>query len=140
MNDDIFLAEQKLNLAKKNYAEGKYLNAVAHCNQALNFVRFSSDADILKEIYFLLGLSHLELGTYYSEWDINDSILACKYFDKVLAIDDKFVAAYLNRGLAIITWGNNYNLALKDFEKVLELDPNNELALKHRKLCDENLQ
>ena len=63
MNDDIMLARQKLEEAKRNYEEGKYNNTVAYCNQVLEYVRFSSDADIKKEVYYLLGLAHLKLGT-----------------------------------------------------------------------------
>lgn len=143
MNDDV-IAKKKLEEARKNYDEGKYNNAVAYCNQALNFVRFDSDTATAKEIYFLLGLAHSELGTSYTEWDLNDSILACKYFGKVIDIDKNFSEAYLQRGLAILKWGNNYTLALKNFEKVLELKPDNESALKYREICrrlsDENLQ
>ena len=131
--DDKAIAAQKLAEAKKNYDMGKYLNAVAYCEQALKFMRFHSDG--VKEIYFLLGLAHSELGTTYSEWDLNDSILACKYFDKVIAMDENFSEAYLQRGLAILRWGNNYRLALADFDKVLELEPDNELASEGRDVC-----
>ena len=139
MKDDILVAREKLEEARKNYAMGKYNNAVAYCNQALQFVRFGSDSDMVKEIYFLLGLAHLELGTSYTVWDLNDEILACKYFDKVIAMDNNCVEAYLYRGLAIIRWGNNYKLAIADFDKVLELEPDNELARKCRELCYEQL-
>ena len=139
MKDDILVAREKLEEARKNYAMGKYNNAVAYCNQALQFVRFGSDSDMVKEIYFLLGLAHLELGTSYTVWDLNDEILACKYFDKVIAMDNNCVEAYLNKGLAIIRWGNNYKLAIADFDKVLELEPDNELARKCREFCYEQL-
>jgi len=139
MKEDILVAREKLEEARKNYDMGKYNNTVAYCNQALQFVRFGLDLDIIKEIYFLLGMAHLELGTSYTVWDINDSILACKYFDKVIAMDSNCVEAYLNKGLAIIRWGNNYKLAIADFDKVLELEPDNELARKCRELCYEQL-
>ena len=87
----------------------------------------------------MLGLAHLELGTSYTVWDFNDGILACKYFDKVIAMDNNCVEAYLNKGLAIIRWGNNYRLAIADFDKVLELEPDNELARKCREFCYEQL-
>lgn len=131
--DDKLIAAQKLSEAKKNYDMGKYYNAVAYCEQALKFMRFHADG--LKKIYFLLGLAHSELGTSYTEWDINDSILACKCFDKVIAMDENFSEAYLQRGLAILRWGNNYRLALADFDKVLELEPDNELATEGRDVC-----
>lgn len=137
MKDDRLIAIEKLEEARKNYDMGKYNNTVAYCNQALQFVRFGSDKDITKEIFYLLGLAHLELGTSYSEWDLNDSILACKYFDKVIAMDSNYVEAYLYRGLAIIKWGNNYKLAIAYFDKVLELEPDNEQACKYRKCCEQ---
>lgn len=139
MKDDILVAREKLEEARKNYAMGKYNNVVAYCSQALQFVRFGLDSDMVKEIYFLLGLAHLELGTSYTVWDLNDEILACKYFDKVIAMDNNCVEAYLYRGLAIIRWGNNYKLAIADFDKVLEFEPDNELARKCRELCYEQL-
>ena len=139
MKDDKLIAKQKLENARINYNMGKYNNTVAYCSQALQFVRFGSDSDIVKEIYFLLGLAHLELGTSYTEWDLNDSILACKYFDKVIEIDSNYIEAYLYRGLAIIKWGNNYNLAIADFDKVLEFEPDNEQACKCREFCYEQL-
>ena len=140
MKDDRLIAIEKLEEARKNYEMGRYNNAVAYCNQALQFVRFGSDKDITKEIFYLLGLAHLELGTSYTEWDLNDSILACKYFDKVIAMDSNYVEAYLNRGLAIVRWGNNYKLAIADFDKVLELELDNELARKCREFCYEELR
>lgn len=146
MKDDRLIAIEKLEEARKNYEMGRYNNTVAYCNQALQFVRFGSDKDITKEIFYLLGLAHLELGTSYSEWDLNDSILACKYFDKVIAMDSNYVEAYLNRGLAIVRWGNsgiymaNYELAIADFDKVLELEPDNEQARKYREQCYEQLR
>lgn len=133
--DDKLIAAQKLTEAKKNYDMGKYYNAVACCEQALRFVRFNSNSDAAKEIYFLLGMAHSELGTSYSEWDINDSILACKYFTAAIARDENFTAAYLYRGLAILRWGNNYRLALADFDKVLELEPDNQSAAEWREVC-----
>lgn len=139
MKDDRLIAIEKLEEARKNYEMGRYNNTVAYCNQALQFVRFGSDKDITKEIFYLLGLAHSELGTSYTEWDLNDSILACKYFDKVIAMDSNYVEAYLNRGLAIVKWGNNYKLAIADFDKVLELELDNELARKCREFCYEQL-
>ena len=139
MKDDRLIAREKLEEARKNYEMGRYNNTVAYCNQALQFVRFGSDKDITKEIFYLLGLAHLELGTSYTEWDFNDSILACKYFSKVIEMDSNFVEAYLYRGLTIITWGNNYKLAIKAFDKVLELEPDNEQARKYREFCYEQL-
>lgn len=140
MNDDIKIAKEKLEEAKKYLKEGNYNNAVAYCNKALNFARFSSDKDMKKEIYYLLGLAHSALGTYYTEWDINDSILACKYFRKVIELDKDFVGAYLSNGMAILKWGNNYELAKADFEKVLELEPDNELARKELEFCNKQLE
>ena len=139
MKEDKLVAREKLEEARKNYTMGKYNNAVAYCSQALQFVQFGSDSDMVKEVYYLLGLAHLELGTSYSIWDLNDGILACKYFSKVIEMDSNFVEAYLYRGLTIITWGNNYKLAIMDFDKVLELEPDNEQARKYREFCYEQL-
>ena len=146
MKDDRLIAREKLEEARRNYDEGAYNNTVAYCNQAFNFVRFGVDTDMVKEIHFLLGLAHFQLGTSYTVWDTNDSILACKYFDKVIEMDSNFVEAYLYGGLAILRWGNygiytpNYEIAKTYFEKVLELEPDNEIARKYREFCCEELR
>ena len=51
MKDDMLVTREKLEEARKNYAMGKCNNAVAYCSQALQFVRFGLDSDIVKEIY-----------------------------------------------------------------------------------------
>lgn len=45
----------------------------------------------------------------------------------------------MNRGRAILRWGNNYKLMIADFEKVLELEPDNEKACKYLEFCYEQL-
>lgn len=124
--------EDNFNKALENFAAGKYLNARAYCLRALRLKE--RDA---KEIYFLLGLTESELGSWVTEWDINDTIAACVYFDKVIRLEPDCAAAYFQRGRAILRWGNNYRLALENFEKVLELDPDNEAARRYCEICRE---
>lgn len=113
--------------ALENFAAGKYLNTRAYCLRALRLKE--RDA---KEIYFLLGLAESELGTWIDDWD---TLAARVYFDKVIRLEPECTAAYFQRGRAILRWGNNYQIALADFEKVLELDSDNEEARRYCETC-----
>ena len=125
-NEDIQLSNQLLAEAQKNFNAGKFLNTVAFCEKSLRINPKNIQSN------FLMGLAHLKLGTYYTEWDFNDSITACKYFRKVIELDSKNVAAYLYCGIAIATLGNNFKLAIEYFDKCLELDPENATAYFYR--------
>lgn len=129
-DEDIAAANEKFDAAQKNYTAGKFLNAQAYCQSALRL----NPADA-KRINFLLGLIHLELGTSSSHWDFNDSIAACDYFDAVIELDPTCAEAYLYNGIAIVHWGNNYNLAKNFFDKTLELEPENLVARKYCEVC-----
>ncbi|ESU21166.1 hypothetical protein FCR2A7T_06980 [Flavobacterium cauense R2A-7] len=48
--------------------------------------------------------------------------------DKAISKDDKFIGAYINRGADKSALGD-YEKAIKDYEKVLSINPNNTLAL-----------
>ena len=124
--EDIQLSKQILAEAQKNFKAGKFLNTVAFCEKSLRLNPKSIQSN------FLMGLAHLKLGTYYTEWDFNDSITACKYFRKVIALDSKNVEAYLYCGIAIATLGNNFKLAIEYLDKCLELDPQNATAYLYR--------
>lgn len=126
---------EKFGLALESYAAGKYYNAVAYSLAALSL----RPADV-REIYFVLGLAHLELGTLATEWDLNDTIEACTWFSKLIELEPEFAAAYYYRGKAILRWGNNYRLALADFEKVLELEPENVEARECCEICRQQLE
>ena len=120
--EDIQLSNKILAEAQKNFDAEKFYNTVALCEKSLRLNPKNIQGN------FLMGLAHLELGTYYTEWKFNDSIKACKYFRKFIALDSKNVEAYLYCGIAIATLGNNFKLAIEYFDKCLELDAQNSTA------------
>ena len=119
--------------ARKNFQAKKYLNTLALCLKAGRLDPGNLDVD------WLLAMTHFEKGTLETEWDTNDTITACKYFEYLAKRDPgRRALAYLYHGIAIVRWGNNYNnyiAAIESFDKVLELEPGNELAAKFRDLC-----
>ena len=125
-DEDIQLSNQLLADAQKNFDAGKFYNTVALCEKALRLNPNNIQCNLL------MGLAHLELGTYYTEWDLNDSIMACKYFRRVIELDSKNVEAYLYCGIAIYWHGNNFKLAIEYLDKCLELDSQNATAYFYR--------
>ena len=91
--EDAKKSARKLEEALENYAAGKYNNAVANCLTALRLYRTNAT-----EIYFVMGLAHLELGTLATEWDINDTIVACENFSVVISRAPECAAAYYYPG------------------------------------------
>ena len=122
---DKLLAEAKEKLKAK-----EYLNVLALCKKASRLCGFCA------EFVWLEGLAHLELGTLESEWDHNDTIAACRCFECLAENDSgRRAEACLYNGLATLRWGNNYRIAIENFDKVLELDPENVLAIRLREVC-----
>ncbi len=116
--------------ARKNFQAKKYLNTLALCIKAGRLDPGNLDVD------WLLAMTHFENGTLETEWDTNDTITACKYFEYLAKRDPgRRALAYLYNGIAIVRWGNNYQIAIENFDKVLELEPGNELAAKFRDIC-----
>src|SRR5690606_18176634 len=105
----------KLNLSK--YKESK--------------LEFLKTLDLLKarnnrsEKKFYLYYSYLNMGSAYDS--LNDYDKALFYFEKAIQINQKKYEAFLNRGIVRMKSNNKLD-ALKDFEKVLELDINNLIA------------
>lgn len=122
-------AKQILAGAMESTKSGNDYNALALCRTA---ERLAPDDP---EVLFLLGMIHYEIGDFISVWDYNDTLAADKYFDKVLSHDPKCVKAHLFKGLGTLRWGNNYSLALKSFQKVLKLEPDNQLAAQLAEIC-----
>ena len=125
-DEDIQLSNQLLAEAQKNFDAGKFYNTVALCEKALRLNPNNIQCNLL------MGLAHSELGTLYTEWDLNDSIMACKYFRRVIELDSKNVEAYLYCGIAIYRLGNNFKLAIEYLDKCLELDSQNATAYLYR--------
>jgi len=119
----------KLDEAREQYKAKKYLNALALCRTAKWLDPHNLD------ILWLEGLIHLEKGTLESHWDTNDTIAACRCFEAVAAEDPTRAEAFFYNGVAIVRWGNNYRIAIENFDKALELDPGNELAIRYRDIC-----
>ena len=116
--------------ARNNFKAKKYLNTLALCYKAGRLDPGNLDVD------WLLAMTHFEKGTLETEWDTDDTITACKCFENLAERDPaRRALAYLYDGIAIVRWGNNYRIAIERFDKVLELEPENELAAKFRDIC-----
>ncbi|MGN1262823.1 MAG: hypothetical protein ACI4TW_02205 [Prevotella sp.] len=74
-----------------------------------------------KSPYVMVGISrHFE--------DANDSLMAFKYANKALAIDGKYVPAYVMKGTIYRDWARTHEDSLeafKWFDKAIEADPKN---------------
>lgn len=72
------------------------------------------------------------LATVYQQANnIESAKKAIELFEQVLEIDDQYVDAYLNKGIAYCTVGE-YQNSIACFEKVISLDPNNSSGLKDK--------
>ena len=101
--------EEKFKLAQKNLDEGKFNNAIAYCKQALSYDPKNFQAMLL------LG------EAYLANWD--DEAFKC--FEMVKTMQPNFAEGYFHKGEAILYLGNNYKLAVENFDKAIELDANN---------------
>ncbi len=116
--------------ARKNFKAKKYLNTLALCSKARRLDPSNLDVE------WLLAMTHLENGTLETEWDTNDTITACKCFEYLAERDPgRRALAHLYNAIAVVRWGNNYRIAIEGFDKVLNLEPGNELAAKFRDIC-----
>lgn len=109
MENEILLAEEKLQLAQENFDEGKFNNAIAYCKQALSYDPKNFQAILL------LGKA------YFANWD--DETFKC--FDLLKKLRPTSAEGYFYKGKAILYLGNNYKLAVENFDKAIELEPNN---------------
>ena len=103
------LFEEKFNLAQKNLDEGNFNNAIAYCKQALSYNPKNFQAMLL------LGKAYL------ANWD--DEAFKC--FEMVKTMQPNFAEGYFHKGEAILYLGNNYKMAVENFDKAIELDANN---------------
>ncbi len=109
----------KLNLSK--YKESK--------------TEFLKTLDLLKtrnnrsEKKFYLYYSYLNIGSAYDS--LNEYEKALFYFEEAIMLNKKKHEALLNRGIIKMKTNNKLE-ALKDFEKVLELDENNLIATQNK--------
>jgi len=115
-----------LKKARKHKKSMKYVEAISLYKQYLKERKGNST------IYY-------ELGVCYTKCK-NPELLSegVKYFSKAINLDDKYVAAYLLRGVTNISIAkNNYNKetlltsAKQDLMQVLSLEPNNKNAKKY---------
>ncbi len=81
--------------------------------------------------YFDKGRTHLDLCYDNNHKEKNDSLLnvAISLFDKAISLNNNYVPARYNRGLCYEELGNEEE-AKKEYKKVLELEPNYDLAVK----------
>ena len=109
MENENLLADEKFKLAQENLDEGNFNNAIAYCKQALSYNPKNFQAMLL------LGRAYL------ANWD--DEAFKC--FDLVKTMNPNFAEGFFYKGQAILYLGNNYKLAVENFDKAIELDANN---------------
>jgi tetratricopeptide (TPR) repeat protein len=95
-----------LNRGKDRYAQGKWKQAIADYDTALNFEPRNA------AIFNARGLAWLEMKDYG---------LAIRDFNRAIKLAPDLAAAYANRGLARLRQGQE-SKASQDFNKCLELD------------------
>ncbi|MCU0391419.1 MAG: tetratricopeptide repeat protein [Thermoflexibacter sp.] len=103
----------------------RYREAITDYNKALTLPNMTQE-NVL-QILFNRGTSLMNLGSY----DI-----AVQDFSKIIQINPAFVAAYLNRAFCFIKSEQMEN-GKADYEKVLQLDPNNAIAIRQLQLLKE---
>ncbi|PVD33481.1 hypothetical protein C0Q70_04737 [Pomacea canaliculata] len=116
------------------FKNGNYSKAVRYYKQVISYLEYETsltgeekeerDALILSS-HLNLAMCHLKLKEY------SEAEEACK---KALEMDSKNVKALFRRGQARLE-RNEYELALEDFEKVVELEPDNKAAKNQILLC-----
>jgi len=123
--------------AAKELKNGNYLEALKYLNE------INIDITIEKYlIYYYKGLCHLLIPLTTSIPIINSNDSSMYYFEKSIAANPEFADAYLNHGYCVMTKVGYYGqidrrIALQDFSKCIELEPDNVLAYYNRGLSKE---
>jgi tetratricopeptide (TPR) repeat protein len=148
--DNIFLANQKIEEGWKLYVEKKYDAAAEIFDEAVGLNPQSSQAymgrgtalaeigkyrkafeDLNKsaELNPNNAVSYLNLGATYA--DLKQYEKAIENYDKALEIKPKYAMAYFNRGVAFYRLGRCEE-AIESYTKAIELDPKNEVFYTNR--------
>ena len=107
MENEIFA--EKLQLAQENFDAGNFNNAIAYCKQAVSYSPQNFQAILL------LGKAYLA--------NLDDEAFKC--FELAKKLQPNCAEEYFYEGKAILRLGNNYELAIADFDKAIELDSSN---------------
>jgi tetratricopeptide (TPR) repeat protein len=111
----------KLNLSKYEESKPEFL-------KTLDLLKTRNNRSEKK---FYLYYSYLNMGSAYDS--LNEYDKALLYCEKAIRIDQNKYEAFLNRGIVRMKSNNKLD-ALKDFEKVLELDINNLIASQNKEI------
>lgn len=135
-------ASEKLEQADIKKAKGtsffkaeKYKMAVKFYQEVVSLLENATGMDEEEEKTkkdSLLLAAHLNLAMCYLK--LNDSHLAAQQCDKALELDSDNVKALFRRGQALQNKAD-YDLAKQDFERVVELDPQNKAAKNQVTVC-----
>lgn len=109
--------------AKKLFDDGKYEEAIANLDRAIEKNPDSKNA------YLLRGASYDYIGQYDQ---------AIQDYSRAIEIDPQFVAAYNNRGSVYITL-EQYEKGLPDLDRALELNPRNANSYYNRAIINTHL-
>ena len=103
------MENEKLAKAEKNFCAGKNNNAIAYCKQAVSYSPQNFQAILL-------------LGKAYFA-NLDDEAFKC--FEMAKNLQPNCAEGYFYEGKAILRLGNNYELAIENFDKAIELDASN---------------
>ncbi|XP_023215754.1 peptidyl-prolyl cis-trans isomerase FKBP4-like [Centruroides sculpturatus] len=129
MDSDEKLEQSEISKNKgTNYFKaGKYNLAVKQYKKIIDFLEYEtslSDDDTKKRnILMLAGYLNLAMCNL----KLNNYLEAIKYCDKAIELDSENEKGYFRRGMAYFSQ-NEFELAKKDFQKVLSIDPKNKAA------------
>lgn len=117
------------------FKEGRYNLAIKMYKKALDFLSYDKEFEneLKSESQSLLLSTHLNIALCYLKTDQN---LECKdACGDALKIDPKNEKAYFRRGQAYLAL-TLPDLAIKDFEEVLKIEPKNVAATKQIIICN----
>ena len=110
--DNIFLANQKIENGWKLYLDKKYDAALENFLEAVELNPNSGSA------YFGTGTTYSEIGQYRK---------ALEDLNKSIELNPNFAGAYLNRGM-VFSDLKQYDKALSNYDKAIEIKPDYSLA------------
>lgn len=116
------------------FKAGKYTLAIKMCKKIIEYIDASVfDNDLKAERDQLLLSGYLNLALFHLK--VNENFEAKEVCDKALKLDPKNEKALFRRGLALEALSSP-EVAIKDFQAVLNVEPKNVAAVKQIAICN----